>query len=44
MKPGLGCWVITAVAAVAGVAAGPVADPAAPGLLASAKRYVGGLR
>lgn len=35
---------VAPAAAVAGVAAGPVADPAAPGLLASAKRYVGGLR
>ncbi|GAB2810374.1 hypothetical protein GCM10027276_08930 [Comamonas piscis] len=35
---------VAPAAAVAAVAADPVADPAAPGLLASAKRYVGGLR
>lgn len=35
---------VVPAAAVAAVVAAPAADPAAPGLLASAKRYVGGLR
>ncbi|MEJ5028228.1 hypothetical protein [Comamonas sp. MYb69] len=33
-----------AAAAVGAAAAGPAADAVAPGLVASAKRYVGGLR
>jgi hypothetical protein len=37
--------VVPAVAGMAAAVAGPVADPAVPqGLVASAKRYVGGLR